>query len=121
MSSQGWKIFYQEVLVGVGFSSGMYTGIGIDPEQRVIEILGLDPILSPILTAITVIVFLVALANSWRFGLHVGIISLFIAWLAGFVIIGNSGAGILFLIVSVLLAFFASLVVDPYRGEYDLT
>ena len=121
MSSQRLKTFYQEILVGVGFSSGLYSGIGIDPEQRVVEIIGLDPVLSPVLTAITAIVLLLALANSWKFGLHIGVISLFIAWLAGFVIVHNSGAGLLFLFVSVLIAFIASLVVDSRRNEYDLT
>lgn len=109
------EIFVKEFVIGVGFLGGLFARIGIDPETEIIRALTsvfrFDP--RPILLIsllLTISSFLVAY---FRGGL-LGLVAVLFGLIGGLLIIDNSIAGTMFLILGIISRLIAT------RGDFCL-
>lgn len=110
-------IFLQEFVLGFGFLGGLFTWVGVDPEEEMIR--GLLTVAIPnneVLVSLVIVLFVVvstilgvfgtlAMAGKW------GLLVVGLAWVSGFIIAINSLTlwGAILLIVAVILG---GIVVD---------
>ena len=93
MASKSKKYIWQSV-IGLGFLSGLWTTIGIDPEQIVIgalsgaaDVLYPDPDLRYLFILLPTILLLVSIYGAYKKGKVLGLISVIVAYCAGLLIL----------------------------------
>ena len=107
--------FTRVYIIGVGFLSGLFIGIGVNPEAEIIKafleiIEAYSPGLAILLKVILILLGLYGTIQSWksaykRRGL-LGIIAVALAFLGGLLLGLNIATGIWLLIVAILIGIF---------------
>ena len=111
------KSFVNEFVIGLGFLSGLWIHVGIDPEAEVIKALAsVVQTLSPnsgfsfLFWLLPIIATIGSIFAAFALGGIAGIIAVVLALLSGIFI--NSGFGVFLLVIAVILGFAA-----PYIKE----
>ncbi|HUH79354.1 MAG TPA: hypothetical protein VLY83_05595 [Methanoregula sp.] len=109
------KSYIWESVIGLGFLSGLWTAIGIDPEQVIINaVSGLvnteypDPRLRYLFIVLPAILLLVSVYGAYRNGKTLGLVSVVIAYIAGLLVLRETGPALLFLIAAVIAGWIAT-------------
>ena len=104
------RTYIWQFTIGLGFLSGLWTAIGIDPEEVVLNLLGTvtgeifpDPTLRQLFIILPTLLLLVSVWGAYKKGKALGLASVLIAYVAG---------------LSVLVALWTSLA-PPGRGDRD--
>jgi len=105
------EIFVQEFVLGFGFLGGLFTWVGVDPEEEVIRAL-LRVVFPDNEFMVSLIIFLIVIGSTATgilgiYGLagKLGLIIVGLAWISGFIIaIGGTATSIgAFLIIGLVL------------------
>lgn len=109
------SIFIRQFVIGLGFLSGIFTAIGIDPQQEVITIVGgavasvyPDPEISALCMVLPTLLLIISLIAAYRKGKVLGLASVLVAYCAGIVILGSLGISLLLLTGGVVLGLVAT-------------
>ena len=109
------SVFIRQFVIGLGFLSGIFTAIGIDPQQEVITIVGAavasvypDPEISYLFLVLPTLLLIISLIAAYRKGKLLGLVSVLVAYCAGIVILGSIVISLLLLTGAVVLGLVAT-------------
>lgn len=114
--------FVQDCVLGLGFLGGLFTRIGVDPEEEAYRALlkaaipNNDALVSLAILGIVLVTTILGILQTWNMAGVLGLIVVGMAWLSGFIIIVNSLtlAGV-FLLIAVMIA--GPIVADNFKGN----
>jgi hypothetical protein len=102
-------------VIGLGFLSGLFTAIGIDPQQVVISIVGSaveslyqDPEISALFIILPTILLLISLVAAYLKGRILGLVSVLVAYYAGILVFGAIVLALILLATAVGLGYLAT-------------
>lgn len=109
-------IFIREFVVGFGFLGGLFTRVGVDPEEEILKALlevaksfspSMGPIFPVLLFLFTALLTISSILGAYRLGGIIGLIAVAFAWMGGFIMVGGSSTesiiGIALLIVAMII------------------
>jgi hypothetical protein len=109
------SLFIREFVIGLGFLSGIFTAIGIDPQQVVISIIGKavaslypDPEISALLIILPTILLLISLVAAYLKGRILGLVSVLVAYCAGILILVSTVLALILLAGAIGIGFLAT-------------
>lgn len=104
-----WKF-----VIGLGFLSGLWTAIGIDPQAVILDLLGnavdtmySDPGIRSLFLLLPTILLIFSLYSAYKKGRSLGIISVIVAYLAGLLILVSTVTALVFLTIAIITGYFA--------------
>jgi hypothetical protein len=107
--------FIWQFVLGLGFLSGLWTAIGIDPEDVLITALGSavtsispDPYVRALFLILPTLLLIGSVIGAYRNGNVPGLISVVVAYVAGLVILTSAISGLVLLGVAVVLAYYST-------------
>ena len=107
--------FIWQFVIGLGFLSGLWTAVGIDPEGLLIAALGSavstispDPALRALFLILPTLLLIGSVIGAYRKGKVPGLISVLVAYGAGLVIMSSAIIGLVLLGLAVLLAYYST-------------
>jgi hypothetical protein len=96
-------LFIRQFVIGLGFLSGIFTAVGIDPQQEVISLLGRavllyypDPEISYLFVILPAALLFASLAAAYLRGRVPGLVSVLVAYCAGIFVLRSAGKPDLF-------------------------
>jgi hypothetical protein len=114
MAMKGRNYIWQFV-IGFGFLSGIWTALGIDPEEVILNALGnvtgaiyTDPTLRQLFIIIPTILLLFSIYSAYKKGRILGLVAVIIAYLAGLSILVSVRTTIALLLVAVVIGYLAT-------------
>jgi hypothetical protein len=114
MAKKFHRFIWQSV-IGLGFLSGLWTAVGIDPEGILISTFGSavstispDPALRALFLILPTLFLIGSVIGAYRNGKVPGLISVLVAYGAGLVILSSAITGLALLGGAVLLAYYST-------------
>ena len=102
-------------MIGLGFLSGIFTAIGIDPQDALIGIAGdavsslyPEPGVRYLFLVIPTLLLLISIYTAYRLGGILGLVSVVIAYFSGLAVFTSITSAIILLAVAVVLAYLAT-------------
>ena len=122
MSLQGNKImgrkaknYLWQSVIGLGFFSGLWTAVGVDPEQVIISALSAvidkawpDPNIRYLFIILPTLLLLASVYGAYRNGRMLGIVGVIIAYGAGLLLLSATGLALLLLVAALVCGWIAS-------------
>ena len=107
--------FIWQFVIGLGFLSGLWTAVGIDPEGILISALGSavstispDPTLRALFLILPTLLLIGSVIGAYRNGRVPGLVSVLVSYGAGLVILSSAITGLALLGVAVVLAYYST-------------
>jgi hypothetical protein len=104
-----------QFVIGLGFLSGLWTAIGINPQQIILNILGnvtesvySDPNLRLLLLILPTILLILSIIGAYKRGKVLGLISVIVAYIAGLVILISTTTALVFLGIAIIIGYLAT-------------
>ncbi|MCX6686096.1 MAG: hypothetical protein NTV10_05580 [Methanoregula sp.] len=108
-------LFIRQFVIGLGFLSGIFTAIGIDPQVILLRIIGNavgsvypDPQVSYMFFILPIILLLISLIAAFMKGKVLGLVSVVVAYCSGVLIFISAVLSIMLLLLAVALGFLAT-------------
>jgi predicted branched-subunit amino acid permease len=108
-------LFIRQFVIGLGFLSGIFTAIGIDPQVILLRIIGNavgsvypDPQVSYMFFILPTVLLLVSLIAAFMKGKVLGLVSVIVAYCSGVLIFISAVLSITLLLLAVALGFLAT-------------
>ena len=105
--------FIWQFVIGFGFLSGLWTALGISPENILINALGSvvttqysDPGLRAFFLLLPTIILVISVIGAYMNGRIPGLAAVLLAYVAGLVILSHLVAGLVILCLAVAVAYF---------------
>jgi len=109
------KTYIWQFTIGLGFLSGLWTAIGIDPEEVVLNLLGTvtaeifpDPRLRQIFIILPTLLLLVSVWGAYKKGKTPGLASVLIAYVAGLSVLVSLWTSMLLLCAAMVVGYLAT-------------
>jgi hypothetical protein len=109
------RTYIWQFTIGVGFLSGLWTAIGIDPEEVVLNLIGTvtgaiypDPALRQLFILLPVILLALSIIGAYKKGRGIGLVSVVIAYVAGLSILVALWTSLLLLIAAIATGYMAT-------------
>lgn len=109
------SIFIRQFVIGLGFLSGVFTAIGIDPQGEIIRILGKaagsvypDPQISSLFIILPTLLLLISVITAYLKGGLLGLVSVIVAYFSGVSIIVSFTLAALLFAIAILLGYLAT-------------
>ena len=109
------KTYLWQFVLGLGFLSGVWTAIGIDPEEVILNTLGTvitaaypDPALRTLFIVLPTILLLISVYSAYKKGRVLGIIAVIIAYVAGLSVLVSLITSLILLLVAILFGYLAT-------------
>jgi len=110
-----FRRFIWQFVIGLGFLSGLWTAIGIDPESVLISALGpavmtisSDPAISALFVILPTLILIGSVIEAYRNGKVPGLIAVLVAYVGGLVILSSAVMGLVFLGTAIMLAYYST-------------
>ena len=104
-----------QYVIGLGFLSGIWTAIGINPGAVILNVLGQateaiwpDPLVQRLFLVIPVILFIISIVQAYRKGGILGLVAVIVAYVAGLSILVNLWTTILLLAAAIVTGYLAT-------------
>ena len=108
------RTYIWQFVIGLGFFSGIWTAIGIDPQAVIADVLGnavdavySDPAIRSLFLILPTILFLLSIIGAYKRGRLFGLVSVIIAYLAGLLILVSTVIALALLGVAISIGYFA--------------
>jgi hypothetical protein len=108
-------LFIRESVIGLGFLSGVWTAIGINPQTILLALVENsanlvlhDPFIRLFFVVLPTILLLLSLVTAYKRGRVVGLVSVFFAYAGGLVVLESLYVSGVFLVVAIVLGLFAT-------------
>ena len=109
------SLFIRQSVIGLGFLSGIFTAIGIDPQEVLIRIAGEaagsvwpDPLLRAFFLILPAVLLILSVLTAYRKGRMLGLISVMVAYFAGISLFVSVPTALLLLAGAAVLGFVAT-------------
>ncbi len=109
------RAYIWQFVIGLGFLSGLWTAIGIDPEALLLGLLGTaaekvfpDPAVRTLFLLLPTALLLVSLWGAYRKGRVMGLLAVLVAYCAGLAILVSTGTALVILAVAVVIGVLAT-------------
>lgn len=109
------KTFLWQFVVGLGFLSGIWTAIGIDPEEVILNAVGTavtaaypDEALRTLFILLPTALFLISVYQAYRKGKAPGIAAVLLAYLAGLSILVSLATTLILLAAALVTGYLAT-------------
>ena len=109
------SLFIRQFVIGLGFLSGIFTAIGIDPQQVVISVIGKaveslypDPEISALFIILPTILLLISLIAAYLKGRILGLVSVLVAYCAGILILVSTVLALTLLAGAIGIGYLAT-------------
>jgi hypothetical protein len=114
MAKKSRRYIWQSV-IGLGFLFGVWTSIGIDPEEVIITALGRavdtiypDPTLRLIFVILPTILLIASIAGAYKSGKIWGLVSVVVAYIAGLLIFSSLSTALVLLCGAIILGYLST-------------
>lgn len=104
-----------QFVIGLGFLSGLWTAIGIDPREVVFNLLGNatgeiypDPLIRQLFILLPAILLILSVWGAYKRGKSLGLASVLIAYVAGLSILVALWTSLVLLIAAVVTGYLAT-------------
>jgi hypothetical protein len=108
------RTYIWQFVIGLGFFSGLWTAIGIDPQAVIVDFLGdvvdtvySDPAIRSLFLILPTILLLISILRAYTKGRIPGLISVIIAYIAGLFIFVSTVTVLVILVVAVIIGYLA--------------
>jgi len=109
------RAYIWQFVIGLGFISGVWTAIGIDPEAVILNVVGdiigkvyTDPGFRSLLIILPTVLLVVSVIGAYRRGRVLGLVSVIVAYISGLAILVSIMTSVLLLIVAVITGYLAT-------------
>jgi hypothetical protein len=109
------RAYIWQFVIGLGFISGVWTAIGIDPEAVILNVVGdiigtvySDPGFRSLLIILPTVLLVVSVIGAYRRGRVLGLVSVIVAYLSGLAILVSIMTSAILLIVAVITGYLAT-------------
>ena len=109
------RAYIWQFVIGLGFISGVWTAIGIDPEVVILNVIGdiigtvySDPGFRSILIILPTVLLVISVIGAYRRGRVLGLISVVVAYVSGLVILVSLMTSVILLIVAIITGYLAT-------------
>jgi predicted branched-subunit amino acid permease len=109
------SVFIRQSVIGLGFLSGIFTAIGIDPQQVLISAVGNavgsfypDPEISYLFIILPTILLVISLVTAYLKGRILGLVSVLVAYCAGILILVSIVPALILLAGAILIGYLAT-------------
>jgi hypothetical protein len=109
------RTYLWQFVIGLGFLSGLWTAIGIDPETVILNALGKaadiiypDPNIHTLFILLPIVLLIISVYGAYQKGRVLGLAAVVVAYLAGLSILVSTVTAIVLLLAALVLGFFAS-------------
>lgn len=109
------KTYLWQVVIGFGFLSGVWTAIGIDPEEVILNLLGTavtaaypDPTLRTLFIVLPTILLLWSVWQAYKKGKVFGLIAVILAYVAGLSILLSLTTTVILLVAALIVGYLAT-------------
>jgi hypothetical protein len=109
------RTYIWQFTIGLGFLSGLWTAIGIDPGEVVLNLLGTvtgeiwpDPTLRQLFILLPLILLVISVLGAYKRGKALGLASVLIAYVAGLSILVALWTSILLLFAAIVTGYLAT-------------
>jgi hypothetical protein len=115
MAKRSNKTYIWQFVIGLGFVSGLWTAIGIDPQAvlltalgNVVDTLYSDPVVRWIFLILPLIIFGISVYGAYRKGRFPGLVSVIIAYFAGVLILASTATALILLGCAIFIGYLAA-------------
>jgi uncharacterized membrane protein len=109
------RTYIGQFVIGLGFLSGLWTAVGIDPEEVILNLLGKaidsyypDPNVRTLFLILPALLFLVSILTAYKKGGVPGLAAVIIAYGAGLSILVSLPSALLLLFLAIIIGWFAT-------------
>ena len=109
------RTYIWQFVIGLGFLSGLWTAIGIDPREMILNILGnaagsvySDPAIRFLLLILPTILFILSILGAYKKGKVPGLISVIVAYFAGLSILIPTFTALVFPGIAIIIGYLAT-------------
>jgi chromate transport protein ChrA len=109
------KTYIWQFVLGLGFFSGLWTAIGIDPQAvlltalgNVVDTLYSDPVVRWIFFLLPLVILGISVHGAFRKGRFPGLISVIIAYFAGVLIFASTATALILLGCAIFIGYLAA-------------
>jgi len=109
------RAYIWQFVIGFGFLSGIWTAIGIDPEEVILNLLGTvagsilqDPTIRQIFIVLPTLLFLFSVYSAYKKGRILGLVAVVVAYLAGLSVLVSLGTTIFLLLLAIFIGYLAT-------------
>jgi len=108
-------LFIRESVIGLGFLSGLWTAIGINPQTFLLSLAELavdevlhDPSVRFIFIILPTLLLLISLITAYKRGRIVGLVSVVLAYASGLIVLESMSFSVFLLIIAIILGLLAT-------------
>ncbi len=108
------RTYIRQFVIGLGFLSGLWTAIGIDPEEVLLNVLGTvsgeiypDPLVRQFFMFLPVLLLLISVRDAYRRGKSLGLAAVLIAYVAGLSILIALWTSLILLLAALVTGYLA--------------
>jgi hypothetical protein len=108
------RTYIWQFVIGLGFLSGLWTAIGIDPQAIIVGVLGnladtvySDPAIRSLFLILPTILLFLSILGAYTRGRLLGLISVILAYLAGLFILVSTVTALVFFGVAIIIGYLA--------------
>jgi hypothetical protein len=109
------RTYIWQFVLGLGFLSGLWTAIGINPQEIILNILGTvtesvysDPAIRFLFIIVPTILLIVSIVGAYKKGKVLGLISVIVAYFAGLFFIISTTTSVIFLCIAIIIGYLAT-------------
>jgi hypothetical protein len=109
------RTYIWQFVLGLGFLSGLWTAIGINPQEIILNILGTvtesvysDPAIRFLFIIVPTILLIVSIVGAYKKGKVLGLISVIVAYFAGLFFIVSTTTSVIFLCIAISIGYLAT-------------
>ncbi|HJX56908.1 MAG TPA: hypothetical protein VJ350_08765 [Methanoregula sp.] len=109
------RAYIWQFVIGLGFISGVWTAIGIDPEAVILNVVGdiigtvySDPGFRSLLIILPTVLLVISVIGAYRRGRGLGLISVIVAYISGLAILVSIMTSAILLVVAVITGYLAT-------------
>jgi hypothetical protein len=114
MAGRSRKYIWQ-FTIGLGFLSGLWTAIGIDPGEVILKLLGTvtedifpDPMLRQLFILLPMVLLLIPVGGAYKKGNVLGLASVLIAYMAGLALLVTLWTSLVLLLAAIVTGYLAT-------------
>jgi len=108
------RTYIWQFVIGLGFLSGLWTAIGIDPQAVILDVLGnvvdtvySDPAIRSLFLILPTILLLLSILGAYNRGRLLGLISVIVAYLAGLFVLVSTMTALVILGTAISIGYLA--------------
>jgi hypothetical protein len=109
------RTYIWQFVLGLGFLSGLWTAIEINPQEIILNILGTvtesvysDPAIRFLFIIVPTILLIVSIVGTYKKGKVLGLISVIVAYFAGLFFIISTATSVIFLCIAIIIGYLAT-------------